>query len=401
MARRLRRATARIPGAGLTQVPARTALFAVRSLLYAQRQGRVVPEPANVGRPVVRPTAALVAQVALDEAILSVMMSPRRLPHRADYLRVEAEIMAAKELYGDRGWIADPAGFHQVPPPLAPAEVTVRPGRSMGLSYEQVAFTSGYEPHSLEPGRERWLEHEANRTAGAWVVRHGDDTGPDGRPRPWIVCIHGFGTGTPMMDIAAFRAGWMHRRLGVNLVFPTLPLHGLRRSRRISGDGFMSFDHLDSVHALAQSIWDIRRILSWVRAQGGEQLGVYGVSLGGYVAALLVGLDDGFSSAVAGIPPTDFPALFEHHSPKAIRGRAAATASSDRRSGRSTGWSHRWRFRRGRRGTADSSTPGWGTACRHRPRPTASGNIGSGPQWRGTPATMWVSVVRQGPPLRE
>jgi hypothetical protein len=125
------------------------------------------------------------------------------------------------------------------------------------------------------------------------------------------------------MDIAAFRAGWMHRQLGVNLVLPTLPLHGFRRSGRISGDGFLSFDHLDGIHALAQSIWDVRRILTWVRGQGAQQLGVYGVSLGGYVAALLVGLDDGISCAVAGIPPTDFPALFEHHSPKAIRGRAA------------------------------------------------------------------------------
>src|SRR5438034_593341 len=87
------------------------------------------------------------------------------------------------------------------------------------------------------PGGDRWLAHEANRTAHAWVLRHRDD-----EPRPWLICLHGFGTGTPFMDIPGFRARRLHRRFGLNLVFPTLPLHGHRRIGRISGEGFMSYD---------------------------------------------------------------------------------------------------------------------------------------------------------------
>ncbi len=157
----------------------------------------------------------------------------------------------------------------------------------------------------------------ANRTAHAWVLRH-----PGDEPRPWLVCLHGFGTGTPLMDIPGFRARRLHRKLGLNLVFPTLPLHGRRRAGRISGEGFMSYDLVDGVHAMAQTMWDTRRILSWVRAQGPERIGVYGISLGGYSAALLATLEADLHGVIAGIPPTDFPALFEHHSPRALDKRA-------------------------------------------------------------------------------
>ena len=90
-----------------------------------------------------------------------------------------------------------------------------------GLSYERVSFASGYEPWPDEPGRDRWLGLGANRQAWAWVLRHHDD-----QPRPWLVCVHGFGTGSPMLDFPAFRAGYLHRELGLNLAMPVLPVHG-------------------------------------------------------------------------------------------------------------------------------------------------------------------------------
>ena len=63
---------------------------------------------------------------------------------------------------------------------------------------------------------------------------------------------------------------------------------------------------LDTVHAEAQAMWDLRRWLGWIRAQGGAPIGVYGLSLGGYNAALLACLDDDLACVVAGIPATDF-----------------------------------------------------------------------------------------------
>jgi dipeptidyl aminopeptidase/acylaminoacyl peptidase len=62
-------------------------------------------------------------------------------------------------------------------------------------------------------------------------------------------------------------------------------------------------------------MWDVRRLLSWVRAQGAPAVGVHGLSLGGYNAALLASLDDGLACAIAGIPVTDFTRLYDRHLP--------------------------------------------------------------------------------------
>ena len=102
---------------------------------------------------------------------------------------------------------------------------------------------------------------------------------------------------------------------GLNLVLPVLPLHGPRKIRRISGDGMLAGDLLDTVHALAQAAWDLRRVVSWVRAQGATQIGVFGLSLGGYSTALLSCFEDDLACAVAGIPATDFARLSWRHGP--------------------------------------------------------------------------------------
>ena len=137
-----------------------------------------------------------------------------------------------------------------------------------------------------------------------------------GPPRPWLVCIHGYQMGWPMIDLLAFQPEILHRRLGLNLLVPTLPLHGHRKSGRRSGDGFLSGDPLDTVHAEAQAMWDLRRLLSWLREdQAAPAIGVMGYSLGGYNTALLASLDDGLACAIAGIPVTDFARIYYRHLP--------------------------------------------------------------------------------------
>jgi dienelactone hydrolase len=140
--------------------------------------------------------------------------------------------------------------------------------------------------------------------------------------RPWLVCIHGYQMGRAGIDLLAFPPDWLHHGLGLNLVLPVLPLHGARKIGRRSGDGFLAGDILDSAHAEAQAVWDIRRILSWVRAQSESRIGAFGLSLGGYNAALLSTLDDGLACAIAGIPLVDIPdAMIRHGLQSAIGGR--------------------------------------------------------------------------------
>lgn len=310
--RGIEKSLAKIPPARLLTTIPRTGGFAYRTIV----RRKTVEAPS--GLPDTRLTPSLLANVAMDEAILTMAMGPDRLPHRADFERVSRELHEAAELYEANGWFDDPVTYHRTPPVLD--GVQHKSGWAHRLRYERILFTSEYEPHADEPGRERWLDFHTNRTGSAWVLRHPDS---DENPRPWLVCIHGFGMGQAFMDFPAFHASHLHHELGLNLIGPVLPLHGHRKVGRMGGDQFLSFDLLNAVHGLSQAVWDIRRVLSWVRAQsGGERIGVYGVSLGAYTASLLAALDGDLDAVIAGIPVSDFPALYAAQSPPIIRDRS-------------------------------------------------------------------------------
>jgi hypothetical protein len=103
-----------------------------------------------------------------------------------------------------------------------------------------------------------------------------------------------------------------------------MPLHGPRRVGRRGGDGYLSGDFLDTIHAQTQAVWDIRRLIAWLRAEGAPRLGVQGVSLGGYTTALLASLEDDLECVIAGIPAVDFLRLFRSHAPAALLSIASA-----------------------------------------------------------------------------
>lgn len=254
--------------------------------------------------PAPRPSLALFAQVAADDALLAWMQVLLDVRDGDHLPRIAREVHDAAEQFRARGWLEKPVDYHETPPPLEAPEISL--ARTRGVEYEHLRFESGYEPRAGEPGRERWLAYGANRTAHAWVVRH------PGPPRPWLVCIHGFQMGKPLIDLTAFAPEYFHRRLGLNMLLPVLPLHGPRAVGR-SGDRFLAGDPLDSIHAEAQAMWDLRRLLSWIRAQGAPAVGVTGLSLGGYQTALLAELDGDLACAIPGIPLTDITGVVWRH----------------------------------------------------------------------------------------
>lgn len=292
------------PLARLTLAAPRTARFILGELL-----GEDVP-----GVPHARLTPALIGHVLMDESIMAIAVGPNRFPRRSDYQRVGEELGRAHSLFSERGWIQDPASFHRTPPPLE--EPALTRGWALGRCYERLWWPSGYEPHLGVPGTDRWLAFESNRTASAWVLRHRD------RPRPWVVCVHGFATGTPFMDLVSFRAAHLHDHLGVNVAAIVLPVHGARRPSRLSGEEFLSFELMNSVHGLTQALWDVRRLLTWVRRQDPQGVGVFGVSLGGMVTALVSAFETELDMVLAGIPVVDYPGLFEHHAPRHLHMRS-------------------------------------------------------------------------------
>ncbi len=271
--------------------------------------------------PVVRPTLALAGHAFVDEVVLAGFRVLRSGTDRGALARIERETIAALEMYEGAGWLDEPDRFFTPPPPLR--EPTTRTARTRRLTYERISFESEYEPRAGEPGRERWLAYVANRRARAWMLRHE-------APRPWIVCVHGAEMGRPNIDLALFRARWLHEDLGLNVVIPVLPLHGPRRRDLQQGARFPGEDVLDNVHGAAQSVWDIGRIMSWIRESHGEvPIGVTGISLGGYVTSLVANVEDGLACAVAGVPTVDLVELIERHAelpPDDERGRLVVVA---------------------------------------------------------------------------
>jgi pimeloyl-ACP methyl ester carboxylesterase len=256
--------------------------------------------------PIARPTVALVAQAFRDEVVLAGLKVRRPVSEPLAFKRINDEVVAALEFYGKRGWLKKPKGFFVEPPPLS--DVTVRSVEGRQGSYARLQFDSDYAPLPGEPGGDRWVGYASGKREYALMLRHPE-------PRPWLVCVHGTEMGRAAWDLRIFRAWKLHEELGLNVVLPVLPMHGPRARGLQKGVVFPGEDVLDDVHATAQAVWDIRRLLSWIRAQEPEsRIGLNSMSLGGYIAALVASLESGLTCAILGVPVADLVELLGRHS---------------------------------------------------------------------------------------
>jgi hypothetical protein len=255
--------------------------------------------------PVARPTITLAAHALRDEIVLLGLRARRPVSDLRAFERIDAEVAAALDLYGREGWLAEPVRFFAQPPALP--DITVKPVRVAGRSYERIAFDSGYTPSVGEPGRHRWMSYAANSREFALLLRHSED-------RPWLVCVHGAEMGRAALDLALFRAWHLHDDLGLNVILPVLPMHGPRSRGLPKGAVFPGEDVMDNVHATAQAVWDIRRLLTWIRMQQpNSSIGLYSISLGGYVSSLVASLEDSLTCAILGVPEADLVLLLGRH----------------------------------------------------------------------------------------
>lgn len=254
--------------------------------------------------PPLAPSAGLIAETLLDHSFALGTAALAGSPTPAVMRRMRRDLAAAHEFYAARGWLADPAAYHREPAPLREARLSQHAtfeGRRL-RRYRHLRCASEFAPHEGEPGRERWLTHPSNGTLHAHLLERDASA-------PWLVCVHGFGMGAPLVNLAGFGASRLHDDLGLNLAFPVLPLHGPRGASRWSGSEVLRPDYLQMVHLFANAAHDVRRLLRWLRARGATQVGLYGISLGAYVAALVAGLEDDLACVIAGIPAVDFPSL--------------------------------------------------------------------------------------------
>jgi hypothetical protein len=257
----------------------------------------------SAGIPPLPPGLRSAACAACDQAMLGLMQARIRLPDLAEMQLLASELESGLPLW--RGGAPDP--LERRPPALLDPQLT--PLRFRGESFAELSAESGWAPPSSEPGSARWLAREANRKLRATVLQH------PGPPRPWLICLHGYRMGQPEMDLVLFDPVRLHHRLGLNLVVPVLPLHGKRRAGARSGDYFLDGRLVETRHALCQSVWELRRLVGWVRAQGAPAVGVYGVSLGALSAALLASVEPDLDLLLLGIPLADAADVLWRHAP--------------------------------------------------------------------------------------
>ncbi len=255
--------------------------------------------------PVARPTLRLATHALRDEIVLSGLRTQRPLTGADAYGPIEREVAAALEFYGERGYLANPAAFFAPPPPLT--ELTMLPVTHRRRSYRRFLFDSGYTPAEGEPGGERWTTYTGNATVYGLMLRHPE-------PRPWLVCVHGLEMGRAGVDLTLFRAWHLHRDFGLNVVVPVHPMHGPRSRGVPKGKAFPGDDVMDDVHFAAQAVWDVRRLLRWIRAtEPASAIGLNGLSMGGYISALVASLEDGLKCAILGVPVADLVSLLGRH----------------------------------------------------------------------------------------
>lgn len=252
-------------------------------------------------------TGAVISDYGLRTLLASattVMMAPAALLSEGHPERRRLEFYA--ELAGAR----DTARVFTPPPGRIP--IQTRPGaglEELGGRVELLRFHSPYEP--LHPSiRRAYLAHEHNATARAQYWRHAGD------PRQTLLVIHGFGASPAWFNAAffslkAFFAG------GWDVVLVTLPFHGGRRSRRAPFNGAELFAHGFShlCEALVQGICDLRVVLDYLERTGAPRVGVTGLSLGGYMTALLAEVDDRLDFAIPNAAVTSIPRLIEQWFP--------------------------------------------------------------------------------------
>ena len=272
-------------------------LLSARAFVSAGRIA-VSYEPLYDGATAPEARASVDAKAAVDEALMAYFVGVAKIPAGAAAEAMCIEGLRLDEALKEHRWAQDPASFHVTP--RAPTAVTADAKRWGGVHYERISYPSDFVPRPELPGAAAWQAHAPNQRAHLRVFRH------PGAPRPWLMCIHGYRMGADWLDFGLFSPRWLHLKLGLNLIMPVLPLHGARKIGAQSGDHFLDGDLIDLVHAQTQALWDLRRALAWLRdREPGAQVGVYGISLGGYNAALLATAEADLSFVIGGIPLAD------------------------------------------------------------------------------------------------
>jgi hypothetical protein len=239
--------------------------------------------------------------------IVATSIAPMALrPHR---VRRERRLMA---FYADLAAQRDAAS--SFPAPVGSPEVERRGAGRLAFRFddgrvEHLRFESPFEAVNPEL-RDEYAGFRRNRFAHAQHWRH------EAGPRPTLCVIHGFMGSPYLLNGAFFSLPWFYRA-GYDVLLYTLPFHGDRQERTSPYSGYGYFGHGLGVlaEAMAHAVHDFRLFVDHLEATGVEQVGVTGMSLGGYTTALLAAVEPRLRVAIPNVPVTDMASVMRQWVP--------------------------------------------------------------------------------------
>jgi pimeloyl-ACP methyl ester carboxylesterase len=207
--------------------------------------------------------------------------------------------------YRDLAAEPDPERVFRTPPRVD--VTTMRPGRiTLPLQQrgaEVLRFASPYQ--AINPAvRAAYGRHSRNRIAYAQHWRHEDG------PRPTLCVIHGFGASPYWLNSAFFALPWFFAH-GYDVLLYTMPFHGLRRGMFAPLNGTELFAHgvCHLNEAIIHAVHDFRVFVDHLERTGVEQIGLTGLSLGGYMTALLAAVEPRLQFVIPNAAVTDMKSL--------------------------------------------------------------------------------------------
>jgi hypothetical protein len=123
-----------------------------------------------------------------------------------------------------------------------------------------------------------------------------------GPGRPAVILIHGYMAGPFAFEERIWPLAELDAA-GFDVVLFTLPFHGARaRAGHGAVPEFPGEDPRLNVEGFRQALFDVQNLIGWLLADGHPRVGVLGMSLGGYTAALLAGVEARLDFVVPVIP---------------------------------------------------------------------------------------------------
>jgi pimeloyl-ACP methyl ester carboxylesterase len=237
------------------------------------------------------------AAATVDRAVVAAFqMRNRGVRARAESFSHDerlSRLARLREVYSSGELISDPNAYFPAPPSIAPRERRVR-DLPWGSECHELSWDSAFEPF-YDRVRSAYQAHARNRTAHARLYRS------RGGPRPAVIVVHGYMSGQWAVEERAWPIQWLNKR-GLDVALIVLPFHGVRAGSQGGAPPFPGGDPRFTNEGFRQAVSDVRVLAGFLRGLGAPSVGIMGMSLGGYTAALVATIERDLAFAVPIIP---------------------------------------------------------------------------------------------------